>query len=255
MAKVQHRGFAWYIQGNKLPNPVGPATLWAAFTIKLFLENPLGRYGWTETYYYSPTASPGMFTEVINAMVTLGKARVPLLGSPLVLSKVIAEQWTDENGSPVPYRNSFQEGPGAFSGITYADNKLTAPEYAAALCRVENQFVSRRSLYLRGLPSDLVTGESFTPNAAWVGAFNNTFKAALTQTPSLGANHFYIRSKLYPKPGLAPANLPTNITNPNDPRTQVYGLTPILDVTFEELVKRNTGRRWDTPRGRRKARV
>jgi hypothetical protein len=121
--------------------------------------------GWTETYFCLSAATPDA---AVNAAVVangLCDKRAELLAVPNNLIGVRASDDEINRDSIVrlfnlPYR-------GAWTG--------SAPVFNTLTCRMEATSLFRRSIYLRGIPSEIVspTNGGYVATPAWSTSFNN----------------------------------------------------------------------------------
>lgn len=187
-------------------------------------------------------------------------------------------------------------GPGTFPGTS-------DPAFTSLLCRFDASTLTRKNLYLRGIPDELVAEGVFVNSVDWLPRFNAwrdrviTFgfgikRLSLTSNPfydvqSIGSDgtvllaqthtltagtkvHFTgvrvtpklptvmtvfnpVTSSTFQLAQYAPR--PTVLPTGAKVRRYLFQIVPIISGSSERVVKKSTGRPFDTPVGRRRRRA
>lgn len=125
---------------------------------QIFFES--GNTGWTETYFYEGSS---LFDFVQNQLSLLRNKRMAL-SSPDIRSTYLRASFDNV------FRDS-QVLTVVRSG-TYG-NKTSDPTFVSLLLRLSATDLYRRPVFLRGVPDELIDGQTFRPDATWTNNFND----------------------------------------------------------------------------------
>jgi hypothetical protein len=139
-----------------------------------------GGYGWSETHWYNgPTDTTSVFnnvTALVNARLTILPKDVALLRARITGPLSRDPQIIDFTEVGIPNGQ-------------YPVNSI--PDWVAIQVRIDNPAVGYNRIFMRTVPSDCVTEDSYTPASGFSLAFNNNFRNYLVAN-----NIWQIRSKL-----------------------------------------------------------
>jgi hypothetical protein len=248
----------------------------------------LNNYGWTENFHHT--------SQVVNTVElrceTLAPFRKALLGSN---AQLVGVRISDDE----VFRDSvFLQNPPFFGPGTYPGT--CDPAFSSLLTRWDASAVTRKNLYLRGIPDDLVIAGQFDNDPTWAPRWtayrqqvvalgfgirrllrtaNPLIPISLIDTlgkvSSTVPHNFVIGNRVHFTGVKANPKVPTNMfvsavdntfnftvqnwgargnvfPNAGNVRKFGYEVESIIQGTWERVVKKSTGRPFDTPRGRRR---
>lgn len=160
-------------------------------------------YGWSERYFYAGTTTDPAFSSNINA---LASARVQLLTTSGRLTHIRVASPTLRN--PFIFALAAGGTPGSYA-------PPTAPAEVALLFRMNAGITGYNRIFLRGIPDEIVSGDSYAPTPTWNGVMNS-FIATLS-------NSFWNCQGTLGSPTV---RFPILNLNPNLPRGYSFDVTP-----------------------------